>query len=171
MMEQEFFDSLEKNPIIGIFGNTIFPNKSMGEGIKEKSEVISELTKLLVRLEPRKVYIIPTKGVNLTSLMVLRYLQISYTIVNPYTGYFNGIQNRDKLKIVTGMEESSSVITIGKKPKNARGTVQALSDTEDFIIERSELIISIVGAKPDKKLQNLNKKLPESGKSVIFFKY
>ena len=170
-MEQEFFDGIEKNPIIGIFGNTTFPNKSIGEGIREKSKVISELTKLLKRIEPSKVYLIPHKGVNLTTLMVLQFLNIPYSIVNPYKGYFNNIQSSDKLKIVMGMENSSSVITIGKNPKNARGTLKALSETEDFIIERSDLIISIIGEKPDKILHNLNMKLPDSGKNVIFFKY
>jgi|10_taG_2_1085330.scaffolds.fasta_scaffold21894_2 hypothetical protein len=170
-MEQEFFDNIEKNPIIGIFGDTVFPNKSIGEGIREKSKVISELKSLLLKMDPKKVYIIPHRGVNLTSLTILQYLNIPYTIVNPYRGYFNSTHNRDKLKIVFGMENSSSVITVGKNPKNARGTLKALSDTEDFVIDRSDLIISINGNKPDNKSMNLLKKLPESGKHIIFFKY
>ncbi len=170
-MEQEFFDKLDKDPIIGIFGDTIFPNRSLGEGIREKAKVIMEVKSLLSRLKPRKVYVIPHKGINLTILTILRCLDIPYTIVNPYKGYFNNIVPRDKVKVLLGMENSSAVVTMGKPPKHIKDSIKSLSETEDFIIDRSDLIITITSMKPSPIQEKLNNKLPDSGKNVIFIKY
>lgn len=170
-MEQEFFDNLDKDPIIGIFGDTIFPNKSIGEGVREKAKIIREVRALLTRVNPKKVYVIPHKGINLTMLTLLQCLDIPYTIVNPYRGYFNNIIPKDKIKVLLGMENSSSVITMGKPPKHLKDSVKSLSETEDFIIDRSDLIITITSMKPSSIQEKLNNKLPDSGKNIIFIKY
>tara|TARA_R110000824_G_scaffold11123_2_gene48359 strand:+ start:931 stop:1443 length:513 start_codon:yes stop_codon:yes gene_type:complete len=170
-MEQEFFDSLEKGPIVGIFGDTIFPNRSLGEGIREKAKVIMEMKFLLSKIQPKKVYVIPHKGVNLTVLTILQCLNIPYTIVNPYKGYFNSVAPKDKIKVLLGMENSSAIVTMGNPPKHVKDSVKALSETEDFIIDRSDLIITITSAKPSPLQKKLNSKLPDTGKHILFIKY
>ena len=170
-MKKEFIESIGKGPVVGIFGDTVFPNKATGEGFREKTTVISELKKLLLEINPKKVYVIPHRGVSLTSLLILQYLNIPYTLVNPYKGYFNNIVPKDKIKVLLGMENSSAIVTMGKPPKNVEDSVKAFNASEDFIIERSDLIISISGDNPGAQIKNLEKKLPESKTNVIFFKY
>jgi hypothetical protein len=171
MIEREISEIVGKNPIIGIFGDQNFPNLSSGKSLSERKVMLHKIKKLLVVTNPKLVYLTPTKGINRCLLPALNILKIPYVVVNPYRGFFDSTLDKDKLSLLQGIESSKSVITIGKKPLKKSEEKKLELESENFIIDRSNLVISVFGKKPGMAIQNLNKRLPDAETNVIFLDY
>lgn len=171
MIEHEILSVVGRDSVIGIFGDQNYPNLLSGKSVKERREVMSKFKKLVMILRPKLVYIMPTKGINRSLLPILKTLNIKYVIVNPYRGYFNTDDKKDKIPLLIGLENSKSVITISGPPSKKYGEGEILEETRDFIIDRSNIILSIFGEKPSSDIKKLNKNLEGLDIGVIFLDY
>ena len=171
MLENEVADIAGKNPIVGIFGDQNFPDKSTGKSLSERRELLHKMKRILHVIKPERVYISPTKGIIRTLMPALNMLRIPYIIVNPYQGFFDIGEKKEKFNLAVGLKHSRTVITMGEPPKTKGVKIKLQKETEDFIIDRSNLIISIYGKNPSRDIRELNKRLPEVETNVIFLDY
>jgi len=171
MIEDEVAMMAGRDPIVGIFGDQNFPNISSGKSVSERKEVLGRMKRLLLRLKPERVYISPTKGVSRCLIPAMNMLGIPYVIVNPYRGFFDSPQRKEKLHLIFGIKNSRSVITMGNPPESEESKRNLVKESEDFIIERSNVVISVFGKNPSPDIKNLNKRLPSAETNVVFLDY
>ena len=138
--------------VLGFFGDKNFPNTAQGKGLKDKKEAMQRLQHLLLALKPKKV---------------------PYSVVNPYCGYFDNIPKHSKLRMLMGLENSSSVITIAeKRPETVVDARKTVAEAESFIIDKSEVLIAALGNNPNQHLLDTTEKLlASSTKKVIAISY
>lgn len=163
--------SYEDRPIICIFGDKNFPDKSSSKPIQERRETLKRLEMLLMQIQPKKVYIIPDRGFNLTALTLLNILNIPYVLVNPYEGYLDDLQGKEKLKMYLNLEQSDAVITIGKPPKNIVEERELRHEVYDYMLSYTDFIISIYGRNGQDKADFLREKVDKHDQSAVFINY
>ena len=171
MMHFQEIQSFSDRPNICIFGDKNFPDKSSGKPIQERREALRKLELLLLQIQPRKVYIIPERGFNLTALSLLNYLNIPYVLVNPHEGYFDSLQEKEKLKMSLSLENSDTVITIGKPPKSITEEYELQSEVYDFMLSYTDFVISIYGKNGQDKADFLRGKVDKHDQSAVFINY
>ena len=171
MLENEVSNLAGKDPIVGIFGDQNFPDKSTGKSLSERRELLLKMKRILSVIKPERVYISPTKGIIRTLMPAMNMLRIPYIIVNPYQGFFDITEKKEKVNLAIGLKHSRSVITMGTPPETKIAKEKLLKESEDFIIDRANLIISIYGKNPSRDIKEINKRLPEVEANVIFLDY
>tara|TARA_R110000765_G_scaffold82714_3_gene161003 strand:- start:1331 stop:1855 length:525 start_codon:yes stop_codon:yes gene_type:complete len=159
--------------VLGFFGDKNFPNTAQGKGLKDKKEAMQRLQHLLLALKPKKVYVCPELGLSYSIMSLLGSLGIPYSVVNPYCGYFDNIPKHSKLRMLMGLENSSSVITIAeKRPETVVDARKTVAEAESFIIDKSEVLIAALGNNPNQHLLDTTEKLlASSTKKVIAISY
>ena len=104
MIEHEILSVIGRNAVLGIFGDQNYPNLLSGKSVKERREVMTKFKKLILILKPKLIYMMPTKGINRSLLPLLKSLGVEYIIVNPYRGYFETDNKKDKVPLLIGLE-------------------------------------------------------------------
>ena len=171
MMRSQEIQSFNDRPNICIFGDENFPDRSSGKPIQERREALRKLELLLLQIQPRKVYIIPERGFNLTALSLLNYLNIPYVLVNPHEGYFDNLQEKEKLKMSLSLENSDTVITVGKPPKSIAEEYELQNEVYDFMLSYTDFVISMYGKNSQTKEDFLKDKVNKHDQSAVFINY
>jgi len=172
-MYKDLVEVIGTGKVVGFFGDKNFPNKSQGKSIKDKTEAFNRLRMLLGALRPKKIYVCPELGLSNALLSLFLMLDIPYSVVNPYRGYFDNIPTKDKLRMFIGLENSSSVITMSdNKPKSVMEQQTLFEESQEFLVESSELIITAFGNNPHiGVLKTTDKLMAMDGKPVIALSY
>ena len=156
MIEHEILHVIGRDSVVGIFGDQNYPNLLCGKSVKERKEVATKFKRLIMVLRPKLVYIMPTLGINRFLLPLLKTLDIKYVIVNPYRGCFEPESTKEKIPLLIGLENCNSVITISGPPSKEYGEGKILLESRDFIIDRSNIVLSIFGSRPSTDIKKLN---------------
>lgn len=152
-MYDELASALGTGKIIGFFGDKNFPNKNQGKLVREKREAFQRIQAVLAALKPKKIYICPETGLSNSILSLLTVLDIPYSIVNPYRGYFDNVTNKTKLTMWIGLENSSSVITLSEKlPDSVAEQQKLFKESQEFLIKNSDIILTAFGNDPHERL-------------------
>jgi len=157
--------------ILGIFGSSVFINAKRGEGRYERTAAIQRIVQVLKSINPRLVYITPSAGVSLHLTTILEYLRIPFIIVSPSKGHFNRFNKKNKILLKRAVQECRSLVVINNIRANMLNFLELEELSENFIIERSDLILSIYGSVKNSKEENRHEKLNEIKKDVIFLNY
>ena len=172
-MYKDLAEVIGTGKVVGFFGDRNFPNRGHGKLVKEKMDAFRKLQTLLVALKPKKIYVCPELGLSNSLLSLFLMLDIPYSVVNPYRGYFDNIPTKDKLRMFMGLENSSSVITMSEsKPKSLVEQQSLLKESQEFLVDSSELIITAFGNNPHREIvKTTDKVMAMSGKQVIAICY
>ena len=172
-MYKDIISMIGTGKIIGFFGDSNFPNSVQGKTLKDRGEAIKRIKPLISALKPSKVYICPETGLSTSMLALFASLGIPYSVVNPYQGYFDNIPQKHKLQMFLGLENSSSVITMTHKiPSSIHYEQKLVLESQKFIINNSDIIISAFGNNPNKKFKNKTQELLDlEDKPVIAISY
>ena len=172
-MYKDIISMIGTGKIIGFFGDNNFPNSVQGKTLKDRGEAMKRLQPLLTALKPSKVYLCPETGLSTSMLALFATLDIPYSVVNPYAGYFDNIPQKNKLQMFLGLENSSSVITMTDKlPSSIHSEQKLVLESQKFIINNSDILISAFGNKPNKKFKNKTQELLDlEDKPVIAISY
>jgi hypothetical protein len=157
--------------ILGIFGASIFINAKRGEGRDVRTAAIQRIVQVLKSINPRLVYITPSSGVSLHLTTILDYLRIPFIIVSPTKGHFNRFNKKNKILLRRAVAECKALVVINNIKANILNYLEVEELSEDFIIERSDLILSVYGSAKTVKEKNRHTKLNEIEKDVIFLNY
>ncbi len=161
----------EKHRTLGIFGDSRFPSLKYGHTVGDRAVFQRQMKTVLMEINPKVVYIIPTQGVCCSLLPLLQFLNIPFIIVNPYKGYFKKAPDSFRLNLTTYLQLSKSVITISENLETVEDQADAEEEAKQFIINNSENIISIYGDKSGDGTKELNKKLLADEENIIFINY
>jgi len=162
--ELEFFG---KTKTLGLFGDKKFPFKSGPKSSMARKEALSHIKKLLVQIKPNKIYITPNRGLEELVIPLLSFLDVPYVIVNPYKGYFDGCSVESKVKLLVALENSKSVVTIAKRPKNILEHEKSYKESLDFIYENSDVVICVTGPEPSDTLKRIQKNFKSDDKIIV----
>tara|TARA_R110000803_G_scaffold90743_1_gene158175 strand:- start:8406 stop:8927 length:522 start_codon:yes stop_codon:yes gene_type:complete len=157
--------------ILGIFGSSVFINTKKGEGRSTRSLAVQRMVQVIRSINPRLVYITPSLGVPLHLTTILDYLRIPFIIVSPSKGHFNRFNKKDKALLNRAVRESQSIVVVNNIRANMLNLIELEEMSEDFIIDRSDLILSVYGSNKTEKEKNRHDKLNEIEKDVIFLNY
>jgi len=157
--------------ILGIFGSSTFINAKKGEGRYTRSVAIERIVQVLRSINPKLVYITPSAGVSLHLTTVLEYLRIPFIIVSPSKGHFNRYNKNNKILLNKAVGESQSIVVVNNTRANILNFIELEELSDNFIIDRSDLILSIYGSAKNPKEENRHDKLNEIEKDVIFLNY
>ena len=157
--------------ILGIFGASIFINSKKGEGREVRTSAIQRIVQVLKSINPRLVYITPSAGVSLHLTTILDYLRIPFIIVSPSKGHFNRFHKKNKILLKRAVQECKALIVVNNIRANMLNYLELEELSENFIIERSDLILSVYGSVKNVKDKNRHEKLNEIEKDVIFLNY
>ena len=171
MYTTEPFEIKGDDIILGIFGSSIFINAKKGEGRYTRSMALERIVQVLRSINPRLVYITPSAGVSLHLTTVLDYLRIPFIIVSPSKGHFNRYNKNNKILLNKAVNESQSIVVVNNTRANMLNFIELEEMSENFIIDRSDLILSIYGSVKNPKEENRHDKLNEIEKDVIFLNY
>ena len=157
--------------ILGIFGSSIFINAKKGEGRSVRSSAIQRIVQVLRAINPRLVYITPSAGVSLHLTTILEYLRIPFIIVSPSKGHFNRFTKGDRVLLSKAVQKSKSIVVVNNMRANMLNFLDLEERSEDFIIDRSDLILSVYGSSNNSKDDTRHNKLNDIEKDVIFLNY
>ena len=157
--------------ILGIFGSSVFINAKRGEGRSVRTSAIERIVQVIRSINPRLVYITPSIGVPLHLTTILDYLKIPFIIVSPSKGHFHRFNNHNKALLNKAVKESQSIIIVNNIRANMLNLIELEDMSEDFIIDRSDLILSVYGSSKDSRDESRHIKLNEIEKDVIFLNY
>jgi len=157
--------------ILGIFGAATFINTKKGEGREIRTAAIQRIVQVLKSINPKLVYITPSAGVSLHLTTILDYLRIPFIIVSPSKGHFNRFNKNNKILLKRAVQECKALIVVNNTKANMLNYLELEESSEDFIIERSDLILSVYGSIKNIKDTNRHDKLNEIEKDVIFLNY
>ena len=157
--------------ILGIFGASIFINTQKGEGRSVRTSAIQRIVQVLKSINPRLVYITPSSGVPLHLTTILDYLRIPFIIVSPSKGHFNRFNKKNKVLLNKAVKESQSIVVVNNIRANMLNLIELEEMSEDFIIDRSDLILSVYGSSKNPRDESRHIKLNEIEKDVIFLNY
>jgi hypothetical protein len=157
--------------ILGIFGTSTFINAKKGEGREIRTAAIQQIVQVLRSINPKLVYIIPSAGVSLHLTTILDYLRIPFIMVSPSKGHFNRFNKKNKVLLKRAVQECKSLIVINNIQANMLNYLKLEQLSEDFIIDRSDLILSVYGSFKTSKEEKIHEKLNEIKKDVIFLNY
>ena len=147
--------------ILGIFGSSTFINAKKGEGRYTRSVAIERIVQVLRSINPKLVYITPSAGVSLHLTTVLEYLRIPFIIVSPSKGHFNRYTRNNKILLNKAVGESQSIVVVNNTRANILNFIELEELSDNFIIDRSDLILSIYGSEKNPKEENRHDKLNE----------
>ena len=157
--------------ILGIFGSSTFINAKKGEGRSIRSLAIERMVQVIKAINPRLVYITPSSGVPLHLTTILDYLRIPFIIVSPSKGHFHRFTQNDKVLLNKAVKESQSIVVVNNIRANMLNLIELEEMSEDFIIDRSDLILSVYGSAKNSRDESRHTKLNEIEKDVIFLNY
>jgi|TARA_R110000824_G_scaffold354767_1_gene541878 hypothetical protein len=171
MYTTEPFQIEGDNIILGIFGSSTFVNAKKGEGRDIRSKAIERMVQVLRSINPRLVYITPSVGVSLHLTTVLDYLRIPFIIVSPSKGHFNRFTKEHKILLSRAIGDCQTIIVVNNVKANILNLLDLEKQAEDFILERSDLILSVYGSVKTENEKKRHSKLNEIEKDVIFLNY
>tara|TARA_R100000458_G_scaffold41666_1_gene39377 strand:+ start:454 stop:975 length:522 start_codon:yes stop_codon:yes gene_type:complete len=157
--------------ILGVFGASTFINAKKGEGRVIRTAAIRRIVKVLKTINPKLVYITPSEGVSLHLTRILDFLKIPFIIVSPSKGHFSRFNKKNRVLLNRAVQECKSLVVVNNVKANMLNYLELEQLSEDFIIERSDLILSIYGSSKNTKDKNRHDKLSELDKDVIFLNY
>tara|TARA_R110002167_G_scaffold196960_1_gene400041 strand:+ start:73 stop:594 length:522 start_codon:yes stop_codon:yes gene_type:complete len=157
--------------ILGIFGASVFINAKKGEGRAVRSSAIERIVQVIRSINPRLVYITPSVGVPLHLTTILNYLKIPFIIVSPSKGHFHRFNKYNKTLLNKAVKESQSIVVVNNIRANMLNLIELEEMSEDFIIDRSDLILSVYGSSKNSRDESRHIKLNEIEKDVIFLNY
>ena len=157
--------------ILGIFGSSVFINTKKGEGRDTRTSAIQRIVQVIRSINPKLVYITPSIGVPLHLTTILDYLRIPFIIVSPSKGHFNRFAKKNRVLLNKAVRESRSVVVVNNIRANMLNLIELEEMSEDFIIDRSDLILSVFGSNKSSKDESRHIKLNEIEKDVIFLNY
>jgi hypothetical protein len=157
--------------ILGIFGASTFINYKKGEGREVRTSAIQRIVQVLRSINPRLVYITPSAGVSLHLTTILDYLRIPFIIVSPSRGHFSKFNKKNKILLNRAVQECKALVVVNNIRANMLNYLELEELSENFIIDRSDLILSIYGSIKNTKEINRQDKLNEIEKDVIFLNY
>ena len=171
MYTTEPFQIESDDIILGIFGSSIFINAKKGEGRSTRSTAIERVVQILRSINPKLVYITPSVGVPIHLTTILEYLRIPFIIVSPSKGHFNRFNKNNRILLNKAVNKCQSIVVVNNIRANMLNLLKLEELSEDFIIDRSDLILSVYGSGTNPKEDTRHKKLNEIEKDVIFFNY
>ena len=136
--------------ILGIFGSSVFINTKKGEGRDTRTSAIQRIVQVIRSINPKLVYITPSIGVPLHLTTILDYLRIPFIIVSPSKGHFNRFAKKNRVLLNKAVRESRSVVVVNNIRANMLNLIELEEMSEDFIIDRSDLILSVFGSNKSK---------------------
>jgi len=157
--------------ILGIFGSSVFINTKKGEGRTTRTSAIQRIVQVIRSINPRLVYITPSIGVPLHLTTILDYLRIPFIIVSPSKGHFSRFAKKNRVLLNKAVRESHSVVVVNNIRANMLNLIELEEMSEDFIIDRSDLILSVFGSNKNSRDESRHIKLNEIEKDVIFLNY
>tara|TARA_R110000744_G_scaffold259790_1_gene374854 strand:- start:408 stop:929 length:522 start_codon:yes stop_codon:yes gene_type:complete len=157
--------------ILGIFGSSVFINTKKGEGRNTRTSAIQRIVQVIRSINPKLVYITPSAGVPLHLTTILDYLRIPFIIVSPSKGHFNRFAKKNRILLNKAVRESRSVVVVNNIRANMLNLIELEEMSEDFIIDRSDLILSVFGSNKNSRDESRHIKLNEIEKDVIFLNY
>ena len=140
--------------ILGIFGASIFINSKKGEGREVRTAAIQRIVQVLKSINPRLVYITPSAGVSLHLTTILDYLKIPFIIVSPSKGHFSKFNKENKILLNRAVKECKTLVVVNNIRANMLNYLELEELSENFIIDRSDLILSVYGSVKNTKEQN-----------------
>tara|TARA_R110000765_G_scaffold27142_1_gene66144 strand:+ start:87 stop:608 length:522 start_codon:yes stop_codon:yes gene_type:complete len=171
MYTTEPFELEGDDIILGIFGASVFINTKKGEGRSTRTHAIQRIVQVIRSINPRLVYITPSAGVPLHLTTILDYLKIPFIIVSPSKGHFNRFNKKNRALLNKAVNESQSIVVVNNIRANMLNLISLENMSEDFIIDRSDLILSVYGSGKNVRDENRHTKLNEIEKDVIFLNY
>tara|TARA_R100000458_G_scaffold59534_1_gene70395 strand:+ start:498 stop:1019 length:522 start_codon:yes stop_codon:yes gene_type:complete len=171
MYTTEPFQIEGEDIILGIFGSSSFINMKKGEGRDVRNAAIKRIVQVLSSINPKVVYITPSAGVSLHLTTVLRFLKIPYIIVSPSKGHFRRFTKKNRALLNRAVKNCKAVIVVNDVKANLLNFMKLEEKTEDFIINNSDLILSIYGSSKTELERNRHDKLNNIDKDVIFLNY
>ena len=161
-----------ETPILGVFGTEMFGNIAKGEVAADKRRAVRKIIKILSGIQPRLVYIIPKGRTCLYATHLLRVLDIPFSLVVPCRGYFDSLKTCHPARFKKAVDAAQSIIILSEETLDVKNSKYIEDEAENFIIERSELILSIYGRTVPQRYKNLNKRIREiEAMDVIFLNY
>mgnify|MGYP003654897392 CR=1 FL=1 len=157
--------------ILGIFGASTFINAKKGEGRDVRSMAVERVVQVIRSISPKLVYITPSSGVSIHLTTILDYLRIPFIIVSPSKGHFTRFNKTDKILLNKAVNQSQSIVVVNNVRANMLNFIQLEEMSEDFIIDRSDLILSVYGSGRSEGDKSRHTKLNEIEKDVIFLNY
>ncbi len=170
MLSDNELKEMGTNKILGIFGDCDFPHKAGAKTITVRKEVLARTKDLLMSIKPKKVYITPHTGFEEIIIPLLLFLDIPYTIVNPYKGFYDNLKKESKVKLLMALENSRGVITLSNKKAKFKEHLDLVHESENFILDRSQIVLCVFGQKNNHRIESLNERLALKN-NVIFFNY
>jgi hypothetical protein len=171
-MYDELKRAIGTGKVVGFFGDKNFPNVKQGKRIKDKHEALARIQALLLALKPKKIYVCPEMGLSSNLLSLFSLLDIPYSIINPYQGYFDNIPKSQKLRLFLGLEQSEAIVTMQEgKPENLLEQQKLFKESQDFLVNNSEIIITAFGNNPDSEIEKTTNELMAGEKIVIAISY
>ena len=170
-MYDELKRAIGTGRVVGFFGDKNFPNAKQGKRLKDKHEAFARIQSLLA-LKPKKIYVCPEMGLSSNLLSLFSLLDIPYSIINPYRGYFDNIPKSQKLRLFLGLEQSEAIVTMQEgKPENLLEQQKLFKESQDFLVNNSEIIITAFGNSPDAEIEKTTNELLAGKKIVIALSY
>lgn len=157
--------------ILGIFGSSVFINTKKGEGIQERRTATTRIVQVLQSINPKLVYITPTPGVPLHLTTILDYLKIPFIIVSPSRGHFTRMSKKNKILLKRAIDSSKSVVVVNDVKATMLNYLELEKQSEEFILESSDLILSVYGSANSANEDRRHEMLNEIEKDVIFLNY
>ena len=157
--------------ILGIFGSSVFIDVKKGEGRHERNAAVQAMARALKTINPKLAYITPSPGVPLHLTTILNYLKIPFVIVSPSKGYFSRYTKENRSLLKKAVTECRSVVVVNDVKANMLNFLDLEGQSEDFIINNSDLILSIYGSSKSDFEKVRHEKLNDIEKDVIFLNY
>tara|TARA_R110000822_G_scaffold69990_2_gene169593 strand:+ start:163 stop:684 length:522 start_codon:yes stop_codon:yes gene_type:complete len=157
--------------ILGIFGSSTFINAKKGEGRQTRSSAVERMVQVIRAINPRLVYITPSEGVPLHITTILEYLRIPFIIVSPSKGHFKRFTKNNRVLLNKAVKKCKAIVVVNDVRANMLNFIKVEESSENFIIENSDLILSVYGSYKNPREDDMHNKLNGIEKDVIFLNY
>lgn len=160
MLDEDTLSGIGKKPVVGIFGDYKFPMGKSRVFSERRKDFVKKFRTLILEMDPGRVLITPSNGLNASVLTMLKSLEIPYTLVLPYQGWCNTMLPLSKMQVYLTVEKANAIVTMQDSHPKDVVTHEALKrDAENFIIERSSTLISFFTQDASQEHKNLNERL------------
>jgi len=171
MEETNGLPQLPTDKVIGLFGDFQLPSTGDNPNSYARKNILKKLLAVLIMARPKKVYFMPTSGVMSALMVSMSKMNIPYTLVIPYTGYFDNYGIHEKLNTFVASETVGGLILIKDEAKSLEEQNSCLKEAEEFIINRSNTLCLVFRHENNSNMNFLSDKIRKTDKHLLHVNY
>tara|TARA_R100000458_G_scaffold44894_1_gene43002 strand:+ start:89 stop:601 length:513 start_codon:yes stop_codon:yes gene_type:complete len=133
---------MQRQKILGIFGEETFPKLGKGYSTKKRGIAIKKIMHLIEHLGANLVYMIPTEGVCHEMLAIFNMMEIPYILVVPHRDFMHIANPKYKALIHQACMDAKNVIVMDESDEISKKNI-LMDEAIKFVYDNSNKILSI----------------------------